>query len=89
MEEKTYTNRDRVGELNPEAIVWDGFDDAIIGYDRKDGKAVYSEIKMMEILMASPMSEEEAMEYLEFNVFSTYVGEYTPLHIHLFNEYDL
>jgi len=29
------------------------------------------------------MEEEEALEYLEFNVFGAYVGEYTPIHIEL------
>jgi hypothetical protein len=30
------------------------------------------------------MTEEEAMEYLDFNVFATYVGELTPVHVYLY-----
>ena len=81
---KTETNRDKLAELLPEAIVWDGFDDAIVGYSPYGGTAVYDINKMVEILMdGDQMEEEEALEYLEFNVFCAYVGEYTPIHIEL------
>jgi len=67
--------------VDPEAIVWDGFDDAIIGNDN-NGRVVYDIDKMVEIL-SKDMSEEEAIEYLEFNVLYTYVGELTPVHVYL------
>jgi len=81
--------RDLIAELNPEAIVWDGFDDAIIGYDLREWRAIYDQAKMVDILIADDMTPEEAIEYLEFNVFSTYVGDYTPINVHLFNDDDL
>jgi hypothetical protein len=67
--------------VDPEAIVWDGFDDAIIGNDN-NGRVVYDIDKMIEIL-SNDMTEEEALEYLEFNVLCAYVGELTPVHIYL------
>ena len=74
---------DNIADLNPEAILWDGFDDAVIGY-HGDGKAVYDEGKMINILVErDKMTYEDALEYLHFNVFHAYVGEYTPLHITL------
>jgi hypothetical protein len=83
------TKRELIADMNPEAIVWDGFDDAIIGYDMREWKVIYDEAKMAEILIADGMSYEDAIEYLEFNVFSTYVGEYTPINIHIFNELEV
>jgi|TARA_R100000664_G_C2755906_1_gene143691 hypothetical protein len=74
---------DTIAELNHEAILWDGFNDAVIGYHR-DGKVVYDEDKMIKILMERDgMTIEDAIEYLNFNVFCAYVGEYTPVHITL------
>ena len=66
----------------------DGFDDAIIGFNEDDWVVVYSRQKCVDIL-ASEFSEEVgvsnpeevALEYLEFNTFSAYVGEKTPLFI--------
>ena len=83
------TKRELIAELNPEAIVWDGFDDAIIGYDMREWKIIYDEAKMADILIADGMTYEDAIDYLGFNVFSTYVGDYTPINIHIFNEHDI
>jgi hypothetical protein len=66
----------------------DGFDDAIIGFNEDDWVVVYSRQKCVDIL-ASEFSEEVgvsnpeevAREYLEYNTFSAYVGERTPLFI--------
>jgi hypothetical protein len=63
----------------------DGFDDAIIGMDMNGEvyRVVYGIEKMVFILMhRDSMTEEEAVEYLEYNVFSTYLGEGTPLYIY-------
>jgi len=68
---------------DPEAIVWDDFDDAIVGTDTH-GKLVYDINKMIEILVVrDDMSEDDAMEYLDFNVLCAYVGELTPVHVYL------
>ena len=84
------TKRELIADLNPEAIVWDGFDDAIIGYDLREWRAIYDEEKMADILMERDgMTYEDAIDYLGFNVFSTYVGDYTPINMHIFNDDDL
>ena len=83
------TKRDLIAELNPDAIVWDDFDDAIIGYDMREWRVIYDEAKMADILIADGMTYEDAIDYLGFNVFSTYVGDYTPINIHIFNEFDI
>jgi hypothetical protein len=56
----------------------DGFDAAILGIDEKSMRLVYSVSKCIEILMED-MSEEEAMEFFEYNISGAYVGEKTPI----------
>ena len=62
----------------------DGFDDAIMGVDLNSEvpRVVYSVEKMVFILMhRDDMSEDEALEYLDFNVFQAYLGEGTPIYM--------
>jgi hypothetical protein len=62
----------------------DGFDDAIMGVDLNSEvpRVVYSVEKMVFILMRrDDMSEEDALEYLDFNVFQAYLGEGTPIYM--------
>ena len=56
----------------------DGFDEAIIGVDETSMRLIYSVKKCIEILMFE-MSEEDALEYFNFNVNSAYLGEKTPI----------
>lgn len=65
-----------------EPLKADGFDNAIIGVDYKQGKLVYSVELILEQLMEdSDMTLEEAIEYFDFNIGNAYVGEMTPLFI--------
>ena len=57
----------------------DGYDDAVIGIEMNSMRLIYSTQKIIEILMKE-MSEEDAMEYFEFNVRCAYVGEKTPIY---------
>jgi hypothetical protein len=64
----------------------DGFDDAIIGIDPNTMRVVYSRNECINVLMRmNGMGEEEALEFLEYNTFCAYVGEYTPIFIEDFN----
>lgn len=61
----------------------DGFDKAIIGFAEEwieVPRVIYSKAKMQDILIEEGMSVEEALEYLEFNVWGAYVGEGTPIY---------
>ena len=59
----------------------DGFNDAIIG-TTDDARVVYSKTLMLEhLVLTQDMDATEALEYLEYNTWSAYVGEYTPLYI--------
>jgi hypothetical protein len=57
----------------------DGFDDAIIGVDLISMRLIYSQKKILLNLVAQGMSLDEAIEYFEFNILGSYVGEQTPI----------
>jgi len=65
----------------------DGFDDALIGIGRRCGQEdilVYDFNKAVDILKEkNNMTEEEAIEYLEFNTIGAWVGEKTPMFVSL------
>jgi len=71
---------DKILEWFPEEEILkaDGFDDAIIGIEETSMRLIYSISKCIEIL-SKDMTEEEAIEYFEFNVNGAYVGEKTPI----------
>lgn len=68
-----------ISEEFPELLTADGFDEAILGVvQRMDTFAVcYDQDKVIEILMRD-MTEEEAIEYFEFNIAGAWLGENTP-----------
>ena len=79
--------KDLLYQLSPDVIVADGFEDALIGVGQQFNKAmaVYDRQKCIEILMERDgMSEEEAVEYFEYNVTGAWVGEYTPIFLETF-----
>ena len=73
-------------------ITFDGLDDALVGMSEvwlttgaKVLRTVYSGNKMVEHFVGQGMTEEEAMEWISFNVEGAYVGEATPV---VFWDYD-
>jgi hypothetical protein len=61
----------------------DGFDDAIIGQTTKD-LVVYNVSTIIEILMErDEMTEEEALEFFDYNIDGSYMGEHTPIFVFL------
>jgi hypothetical protein len=71
---------DKILEWFPEdeLLIADGFDGAIIGIDENSMRLIYSVSKCIDIL-CEDMDEEEAVEYFDFNVRGSYVGEKTPI----------
>ena len=67
----------------------DGFDDAILGIGRRATQpevVAYDYEKCVLILMdRDEMTEEEAREYMEFNVVGAFVGDRTPIFIEPFD----
>ena len=55
------------------------YDDALIGIS-KDGRLVYSIEKMIEIYSKEyNTTPDQAIDWLEYNTFNTFVGEMTPI----------
>lgn len=74
---------DQLIEENPDALLADGFEKALIGIARRTGQrslAVYDSEKCINILeKKNKMTYEEAIEFFEFNVIGSWVGQNTPL----------
>ena len=71
----------KVEDVPEGTLLADGFEDALMGYGWRlsTSIAVYDRAKVMEILTRDGATEEEADEYISFNVEGAYVGEGTPL----------
>jgi hypothetical protein len=65
-----------------ETLLADGFEEAFVGYFQRCGQptvACYNYEKAVDILIERDgMSDEDAREYLEFNVVGGWVGAGTP-----------
>ena len=81
-----------ISEWNPDAVLWDDIDDAIIGIGCQHGGnyvVVYDKIKGIETLAHHYMEEDDtldydyayqdAIEWFEYNIECAYVGENTPI----------
>ena len=80
-EPKIHSKRAEIAEYNPDALFADGFDDAICGFDAAGCCTIYDYTACLNILHKD-MTPEEAHEYMEFNVVSAYVGDFTPIFMH-------
>lgn len=80
---KTVTLDDRVEASGWEGLLkLDGHDDACVGVVTGfGGKAAlcYNRTKVLDKLRQDGMTEEEAVEYFEYNIIGAYVGETTPM----------
>ena len=67
--------------LNPDAMLIDGHDESLAGYDTK-GRAIYRIEDIVGTLMERDgMTEVEAVEFFDFNIECAYVGEFTPIYM--------
>ena len=83
--EKTKLTIDEIAEINPEAMLADGFDDAIMGMCIQFGAepiVAYDYEECVNILMERDgLDRTEAIDFMEFNVIGSYVGLNTPVFI--------
>ena len=68
----------------PDSMLANGYNSAIIGvaggFD--SGRVVYSVKNMVEVCMKElSVDADEAIEWLEYNTFGAFVGEYTPIYV--------
>lgn len=74
-----------LAEQNPEAVLFDGFEDALVGLACQFNTvlACYDRDRCIQILQdRDGMTEEEAEEFFEFNVAGSFVGPFTPIILH-------
>jgi hypothetical protein len=80
---------DHISEVNPEALLLDGFDDAIIGLAERInlGPVVaYDVEKILEIMrVRDEMTYEEAYEYYSYNIRGAFMGEFTPVFVEVYD----
>ena len=75
---------DLYGDDEPNILFAEGFDEAIAGvvWDGERTRVVYDTELILELLMGrSEMTYEEAVEYFDFNIAGSHMGEYTPLYL--------
>ena len=76
---------DEIAEINPEAMLADGFSEAILGMCLQFGCepiVAYDYNKCIDILIKRDgMTTSEASDYIQFNVIGAYVGNNTPVFI--------
>ena len=71
-----------VGLSDQNALFADGYDDAIIGVELDyEPRVVYDQNKIIDILMADGMTDEEAQVFFDFNIAGSYVGKQTPIYV--------
>ena len=74
--------KESIVQANEEAMLADGHDDALAGYDTK-GRAIYFVDAIIGTLMQRDgMTQDEAIEFFDFNIAGAYVGEYTPIYMY-------
>lgn len=77
--------KDFLMEMTDEVVIADGLSDAFIGLAQvgKESKtvAVYDSVKIIKILMEQGLTQDEAVEYYEYNILGAYVGEATPVYL--------
>ena len=78
--------REEMAELNEELMFLEPeyFDKAIVGVvaNMCTNAVCYDRSKIIEILMEEDgMTEEEALEYFDFNIMGSWVGKYTPVYL--------
>ena len=67
--------------LEGHSLFADGYNDAVIG-STDDGRIVYSKTLMLEhLVLTDDMSCEDALEFLNYNVWCAHVGEFTPIYV--------
>lgn len=74
-----------MAEVNPDALLADGLEDAAIGYTvghHSEHVVVYDYDKCVEVLVTRDgMTHEEADEFLQFNTLGAYVGPQGPVYV--------
>lgn len=78
-------HRELLAQIDPDLLLAEGFDDAIIGVGVRCGQpdvVVYDRDKCIDLLVKEQgMNREDAEEYFDFNVSGAWVGDRTPIFV--------
>jgi hypothetical protein len=77
---------ERLSEINPDAVILDGFDTCIVGIAERFGVSpvlAYDYDRCIKVLMAGGMDYDGAVEYFEFNTLGGWFGDGTPVFVTL------
>jgi len=81
---------EELAALNPEALLVDGLNEAVIGFGHQFSNApvaIYDYDKCIEIYMRdNGWDYDEAMEWMSLNVIGAWMGEGTPIFMTKFEE---
>lgn len=84
------TSREHDKELNYLKV--DGFDDCFVGIGQGFGledRLIYDKNKMLEKMQKDGMTEEEALDYFEFNIQGCYLADNMPIFLSFCSLLDL
>ena len=80
---------EHIRELNPQAIVLDGLDDAIVGVGHSkdlEPRLIYSvNIIILTLMRRDNMTLTEAQEFYDYNIVDGYFGNHGPIFLELPN----
>lgn len=71
----------QIEEHNSDAIILEDFDNAIIGIS-ECGRVVYSIRLIYEKLIENGMNQDNVIEYVDYNIIYTYLGEFSPIYLY-------
>ena len=75
-----------IKDIHPDTLIADGLDEALIGLTERNGHtiAVYEKAAIHQILTKDGLTDEEAIEHAEFNIYCAWIGEGTPMYVDTF-----
>ena len=68
-----------LNELADEAVIFDDCESAIVGHDY-NGYAVYSHDKLVDVFESQGMTQDEAIEWVDYNIAGVCPRNYTILY---------
>jgi len=87
--------KESLAEVNEDAILFDGYEGALVGYSIRFGRepiAIYDYDRCLEILMAEgegdfdmAMSYEDALDWFCYNTLGCWAGDHTPAFLKRFD----
>lgn len=76
------TDRHHSGEWLEGAVIFDGLDDALVGFGQQCGAtavAVYSHARLVRKFLNDGLDLEEALDHIDYNIRQLYAGDRTPM----------